>query len=112
MSFTGLLNKRCSWIRSIMTGQNDYREPIYTDTTMGTNVPCRLEEIEAQTLWEAEPGGDFTRAKYLLYMEPTDIKGNDRVTIDGSDNYKVQVPDPVMLMDHHFEVRLEKTVDL
>lgn len=95
-----------------MTGQNAYREPIYTDTLMGSDVRCRLEEIEDQTLWEAEPGGDFTRSKYLLYIEPTDIKGNDRFTIDGSDNYKVQVIDPVMMMGHHYEVRIEKTVDL
>jgi len=115
MSFATLLIKRCSWRRRTHTSDDVYGSPQYTDTIMGSDVPCRYEEIEGHHLWEAEPGGDFNRSKWLLFLEPTDIMPNDKVTIDGSDNFLVQDDEKVYDSTsnvHHIEVRMEKTKDL
>ena len=113
MSFSSLLNKRCSWVRRIKISKDKYRQSVYTESVMGSNVRCRIEKIHGFNLWQGEPGGDFNRSVGMLFMKSgNDILPNDFVTIDGSENYKVMDDDDFSLMGHHIEVRVEKTKEL
>ena len=66
MSIYGLFNKRCSWKRKTVVGENNFGEYIYTEVVVASDVACRFEDIEDWELQQAEPGGDFTRVKKLL----------------------------------------------
>ena len=113
MSFMGLLNKRCSWVRRVKIGKDKYRQSTYTELTKGSDVCCRIQKIYGYNLWQGEPGGDFNMSMNMLWLPPgKDIKPNDYVTIDGSENYKVIDDDNFALMDHHIECRVEKTEDI
>ena len=113
MSIFGLFNKKCSWKRNSRTGYDKYEAPLYTDVTIASDIPCRIEDIEGWNTWEAEPGGDFSRSKKILYLGyGYDIQGNDKVTVNGSDNYKVIMPDDAAGYGHHLEVRVEHVDEL
>ena len=113
MGIFGLFNKRCSWKRKVITGENKFGENIYTEQIVESDVPCRAEDVDDWELQQRDPGGDFTRVKKIFYMGPgKDIQGNDRIIFEGSDNYIVIKPDDAAGHGHHLEVRVEQTVDL
>lgn len=113
MTFRSLLNRRASWTRKQQTDDDERGAGNFTDVLIASDIPCRIEDIEAWTRFEADPSGDATRVKVLMYMEfPQDILGKDLVTIDGSDIYHVIEPDNAAGQDHHLEVRLDTVRNL
>lgn len=86
MAYSDFLNKTCTITRISVSGaKNEYGEETKTPTVIGSNVPCRLEELYDRELVEHFVGGDHAKGIYVVYFNTgVNIRAGDLIVIDGT----------------------------
>ena len=88
MAFEDFLNKTCTITRVTVGNppvRNDYGEEIKVETVVGTDVPCRMEELYDRELVERFGGGDHAKGIYVVYFNSdANIRPGDLVVIAGN----------------------------
>ena len=115
MSFSKLLNKRCSWKRRFNVGQNEYGEINYSDVIIGSDVECGrqvgLGMNMRQLVQNVEPG-EFNRKVVKYWMYPTDIQEGDIIKFQGSELEKVEDVRDAAGRGHHLEILSRSIVEV
>ncbi len=115
MSFYGLLNGRCSWKRRSNVGENEFKEIIWTETTIASDVPCSRQPgpgNNMRQMLEHKAPGHFNFKLVRYYMGVTDIKEQDRIIFQGvSDAFVRDIRDAAG-SGHHMELLVEEIVPI
>lgn len=85
MSYSSLLNQRCSIERKTTT-LNDQAQMLQTWKELYKEIPCRLDKIGNFTSTLAQtPTGQTSRNEFVCFMLPNqDILSGDRIKMDGT----------------------------
>lgn len=108
MSFTALLDKKCSWTRKAGVASSTLGEQIVTHTTIASGVKCRVEPDPYVREGIHEIATEFEKYYEKMYMDyRTDILFGDIVTIVGNPIKRVvDKVDDGGGHSHHLEVSL------
>jgi len=112
MSYTSLLNKKCSWTRKTTYTVGTFGEEIINSTSIDSNVKCRYEAVTGKELEELGIVGEIDKSYERFFMEGiVDIEVSDEISVNGVvDDYirKVKWIGDAAGHGHHTEVIIEK----
>lgn len=114
MSYLGLLDKTVTIIRDELTDEDRYGNPIPGETDEVVYA-CHLQPAPRSVAVSEEDTEDRNTqsSHYLLFLPAdADVKGSDRLVIDG-DVFEVDGPprrfdNPRVAAEHHLEVSLKR----
>jgi hypothetical protein len=116
MAFADLLVNRCSWYRRINVGENEYAELIYSDVTMGSDVPCSRQVghgLNMRQLIQDTLPTEYDRKIVKYWMEiGNNIQEGDIISFEGSETGKVRDVRDAAGRGHHLEVVVESMVEV
>ncbi len=107
MALASLFNKRCSWRRKSATQEDEFGEFIYTETIISSDIPCAFQEI-TRDFQENIPQNMNIRMFDLFLSFDEDIKAEDTLIFEGSDNYFVKDVMDAAGRSHHLEAWVEQ----
>lgn len=81
MSFDNFLNQTCTIKRPSKTGVDRYNANTYSDSTVGSNVRCRMIEKSMRVMDSKTSEYSWIKVKVLLFPTGTDVKAKDEVTL-------------------------------
>ncbi len=111
MSIESLFNKKCSWKRKVFGQVDQFNQPIYTETIIASDQDCAFQEITGD-LREVEPVEVNRKIFDWFLATGQDVRPEDIVVIDGSENFKVHSIDNAAGRDHHLRARVEQTIEV
>lgn len=82
MSLDSFLNATCTIARPTSGAQDRYNQNAYSDTTLATDVRCRLVERNVKMMDPKSSEYSWVKATILLLPAGTDILPKDKVTIE------------------------------
>lgn len=91
MSLDSFLNQTCTIVRPTKTGLDRYNANAYSDSTVASDVRCRLIEKSVKVMDAKTSEYTWVKAKVLLLPSGTDVKPKDEVTVDGVE-YRIVQP--------------------
>jgi hypothetical protein len=83
MSFANFLSQRCTIIRPTPSGTDRYNAAAYVNTTVATDVLCRLVRRSIKVLDPISTAETWKSVTLLLAPTGTNVDVNDKVTVDG-----------------------------
>jgi hypothetical protein len=107
MSFSSLLNKRCSWKRRMNAGIDSFGEITLSEVTIGSDVRCSRQVglgYNSREKINTEKPGDTVKGLVKYYLLPTDIQEDDLITFEGSETEEVRYVRDAAGRGHHLEV--------
>lgn len=91
MSFEAFLNQTCTIKRPSKTGVDRYNANAYGESTIASDVPCRLVEKSVRLMNPQTSEYTWVKAKVLLLPAAVSVQAKDTATI-GSDVYSITQP--------------------
>ena len=88
MSFMTFLNQTCTITRPNKTGVDRYNANAYSDSTVASDVPCRLVEKSVKLIDTKSSEYTWVKAKMLLMPVSVTVKRFDEATV-GSTVYRI-----------------------
>lgn len=82
MSFDNFLNQICTIKRPTKTGVDRYNANAYSDSTVASNVRCRMIEKSMKVMDAKTSEYSWVKVKVLLFAVGTDVKAKDEITLD------------------------------
>ena len=107
MPIESLFNKKISWRRKSSSTVDEFGEPIYTETLITSDANCAFQEI-TRDLIENTPIESNKRIFDLFLNVNEDLKAEDIMIFEGSDNYKVHNVADAAERDNHLEALVEQ----
>ena len=108
MPIESLFNKKISWRRKSFIAVNEFGTPIYTETLITSDAACAFQEI-TRDLIENTPIESNRRVFDLFTGIGEDLKAEDILIFEGSDNYKVKSVGDAAERDNHLEILVEQS---
>lgn len=91
MSFAAFLNQTCTIKRPSKTGVDRYNANAYAESTIASDVPCRLVEKSVKIMNQQTSEYTWVKAKVLLLPATVSVLAKDTATL-GSDVYLITQP--------------------
>lgn len=107
MTFSSLLNKKCSWKRRIIKDRDSYGEIQYSEITMGSDIPCHRQVgrgLNVRQEITSKDVGNMTSVVSRYWMFPTDIQEGDILKFEGSELEIVRNVRDAAGVGHHLEI--------
>ncbi len=82
MSLERLLVQRCTVRRPAVTGEDAHGNPVYGETLVAQDVPCRLVVKTAQVVRGDLASGMPTESHRVILGRTADVRANDVVEVD------------------------------